>query len=216
MAADKQAIFGQTLLLLGLWDLGGLQDKVTKGKVLSRVKKKGEKAADYVGLVDRLAADGAIAISGKSNAAKYSLTPKGLQMLGTGLHDPAFTLGGTIVATKIANSLLRWLKEMSVSQDSGENTIDSYDAFKTILLETVDRLNRDFNFGNLVPIYRIRREIGDRLERAKFNEWLMEMQAQDIVQLLEGTVEDSALDKIEDSIVTKVSGLRCFVKVLNN
>ena len=38
------------------------------------------------------------------------------------------------------------------------------------------------------------------------------MQADGILQLLEGTVEDSAPDKLEDSVMTKVSGLRCYAK----
>jgi hypothetical protein len=77
-----------------------------------------------------------------------------------------------------------------------------------------DSLNRDYNLDDLVPIYRMRREIGERVGRSQFNEWLLEMQANDIFQLLEGSVEDSAPDKIEDSITTKVNGLRCYVKRL--
>jgi hypothetical protein len=60
----------------------------------------------------------------------------------------------------------------------------------------------------------MRRAIGERVGRSNFNEWLLEMQAQDILQLIGGSVEDSAPDKIEDSITTKVNGLRCYVKRL--
>jgi len=92
--------------------------------------------------------------------------------------------------------------------------IVSYDNFKVVAIDVYDRLNRDYNFDDLVPIYRMRREIGEKVSRSQFNEWLLEMQANDIFQLVEGSVEDSAPDKIEDSITTKVNGLRCYVKRL--
>jgi hypothetical protein len=40
------------------------------------------------------------------------------------------------------------------------------------------------------------------------------MQADDILQLQGGTVEDNARDKIEDSISTELNGLRCYAKRL--
>jgi hypothetical protein len=77
-----------------------------------------------------------------------------------------------------------------------------------------DRLNRDYNLDDLVPIYRMRRAIGERVGRSEFNEWLLEMQANDIFQLQGGSVEDSAADKIQDSITTEVGGLRCYAQRL--
>jgi hypothetical protein len=76
--------------------------------------------------------------------------------------------------------------------------------------ETYDQLNREFNFDNLVPIYRIRRAIGERVTRSQFNEWLIKMQADNIFLLQESGVEDSARDKLEDSVSTPISGLRCY------
>ena len=67
-----------------------------------------------------------------------------------------------------------------------------------------------------MPIYRIRREVGDRVSREHFNEWLLEMQANDILQLQGGSLPDSDPAKIEDSITTEVSGLRCYAKRLNS
>jgi hypothetical protein len=77
-----------------------------------------------------------------------------------------------------------------------------------------DQLNKDYNYDNLVPIYRIRRTIGDQVTRSQFSEWMLEMQANDIFQLMEGSVEDSAPDKIEDSISIELVGLRCYAKRL--
>lgn len=104
-----------------------------------------------------------------------------------------------------------------VAKSNGKVTkIDSYDAFKTIALETFDKLNQDFNLDNLVPIYRIRRTIGDRVERSKFDEWLLEMQATDIFQLQGGSLPDGDSTKLEDSITTELSGLRCYATLLMN
>jgi predicted nucleic acid-binding Zn ribbon protein len=81
-----------------------------------------------------------------------------------------------------------------------------------VALEVYDQLNRDYNYDKLVPIYKMRRTIGDRVTRSQFSEWMLEMQANDILQLQGGGIEDDALDKLEDSIMTDLSGLRCFAK----
>jgi hypothetical protein len=41
---------------------------------------------------------------------------------------------------------------------------------------------------------------------------MLELQSNDVLQLQGGGVEDDAQDKLEDSILTKVSGLRCYAK----
>jgi predicted nucleic acid-binding Zn ribbon protein len=77
-----------------------------------------------------------------------------------------------------------------------------------------DRLNKDGNMGDLVPIYRVRREMGINMNRDKFSEWLINQQANDRYQLLEGSVENSAPDKIEDSVTTPLNGIRGYMKRL--
>ena len=39
-------------------------------------------------------------------------------------------------------------------------------------LKVYDRLNRDYNLDDRVPIYQIGREIGERASRSQFNKWL--------------------------------------------
>jgi hypothetical protein len=63
-----------------------------------------------------------------------------------------------------------------------------------------------------MPIYRIRREIEDQISRTQFNEWFLTLQSNDVFQLLEESIEDSAPDKIQDSVITKLGKLRCYVK----
>ncbi|MFM6208897.1 MAG: hypothetical protein ACKPEZ_26195, partial [Planktothrix sp.] len=67
---------------------------------------------------------------------------------------------------------------------------------------------------NLVPIYRIRRTIGDQVTRSQFNEWMLEMQANDLVQLIGGEMTDSTPDKVEDSIQTELGAIRYYTKRL--
>ncbi|MEH2293529.1 hypothetical protein [Nostoc sp.] len=209
-----------TRLLLALWDLGGTQQEVKKGQFTKRIVSKNQKVADYQGIFEELQSQGAIAISKKG----YSLTSgKGLEVLGEGLRSGDFKFEGTIVGTWAANALVKWISQIDVTVAGADVLVNgksaiaelsqgiaSYDEFKSVTLEVYDKLNYEYNFNNLVPIYRIRREIGDRVSRTEFNDWLLETQADDILQLQGGSVEDSAPDKIEDSVATELDGLRCY------
>jgi hypothetical protein len=214
-----------TRLLLALWDLGGTQKEVKKGQLTKRIVSKSQKVADYQSSFEELQNQGAIAISKKG----YSLTsPKGLQVLGEGLRSGDFKFEETTVSTWVANALVKWISQIDVAVVGADVPVNgikgalvnlsegivSYDEFKSVALEVYDKLNQNYNLDDLVPIYRIRREIGDRVSREDFNTWLLEIQEKDILQLQGGSIEDSAPDKIEDSITTKVSGLRCYAKRL--
>ena len=209
----------ETRLLLAVWDLNGLTTPIQKGKVLERIKRMKEKSSDYESSFERLKRAKAIAIvpDGK-RYERISLLPEGIKLLGMGLNSSDFKFEAQIGA-KTANALLGWFRQhtnlVSSSQTNGKvekAAIASYDKFKNLALEVYNRLNRDYNYDHLVPIYRIRREIGEQVSRLEFNNWMLEMQAGDVFQLLEGSVEDSALDKIEDSVMTKLGKLRCYAK----
>jgi hypothetical protein len=221
---DLQASYAKTRLLLALWDLGGCEQKVAKGKLGKRVVSKGHKMTDYQGILEDLEAQGAIAVSKKGSAISYTLTsPTGLEVLKAGLRSDEFEFNSNLGAW-VGNSLLRLLREIDVvvtaSVASGNGVkggvIGSYEEFKTVALDVYDQLNYEYNFNNLVPIYRIRRKIGKRVSRTEFNDWLLEMQADDIFQLQGGSVEDSAPDKIEDSVSTELDGLRCYARLLED
>jgi hypothetical protein len=205
------AACAKTLLLLSLWDLEGLEQAVPQSKILNQVKKKGEKTTDYAEAIASLVEIGAIERSSSSSASKISLTPIGLTLLGESLQDAAWAFDGTIVRAKTANALLRWIRTRGTASTT---QIESYEAFKTTAIATFDKLNRDFNLDNFVPIYRIRRAIGNQVERSNFNSWLLKMQSEDIFQLLEGSIEDSSPDKLEDSVRTPLGKLRCYAKRL--
>jgi hypothetical protein len=204
-------------LLLVLWDLGGAS--VRKGELNSRFS---GKAADVNTACANLLKIGAIESSEKGRF--LTLTSIGKILLSDSLTGDEFNFEAQIGA-KMANAMLKWLRSQTdksgltiskqLQSESVGKSIDAYEEFKSVALETYDRLNRGFNFDDLVPIYQIRRDIGDRIKRQDFNLWLLEMQADDIFQLQGGSVSDGDAGKIEDSITTELSGLRCYATLLN-
>lgn len=222
---SKNTAQTRTRLLLALWDLGGTQQEVKKGQLTKRIVSKSQKVADYQGSFEELQNQGAIAISKKG----YSLTSgKGLEVLGEGLRSGDFKFEGTIVGTWAANALVRWISQIDIAVASADVPVNgksalaelskgiaSYDEFKSVALEVYDKLNQNYNLDDLVPIYRIRREIGDRVSRTEFSEWLLEMQADDIFQLMTGEIQDFNSDKRDDSITIPGVGLRSYAKRLN-
>ncbi len=208
-----------TRLLLALWELGAHKsDEVKRVDLTEKIKRTGEKASDYQGIFDKLEQEGAIAFEIKNRNRVIYLTEKGVQLLGESLNNPEFEFDSQIGA-RTANALLRWMREMGASGNSGntekrEGAIASYDEFKSLALEVYDKLNRDYNLDNLVPIYQIRREIGERVSRSQFNEWLLEMQTNDIFQLIGGEMPGITPEQVEDSIKTKIGGVRYYAKRL--
>ena len=202
----------KTRLLLALWDLGGAEAAVKKGEVTERLKRTGETAKDYQPIFAALDTLGAIAITKRN---QISLEATGMELLGQCLANPEFSFESQIGA-KTANALLKWLREQGTTTAIKPKTIGSYEEFKTIALETYDRLNKDYNFDHLVPIYRIRREIGDRVSRSQFSDWMLEMQANDIFQLTGGEMADITPDKREDSITLPSGGFRYYIQHLDS
>ncbi len=208
----------KTRLLLTLWYMGGSESAVLKGKLTERVKRSKEKAADYKSVFEDLEQAGAIAI----NKNQISLTADGQVLLGDRLQSSEFQFEGTQVGTKLANAVLQWLRQMGPVAASPQTNgkvaaaaIASYEGFKTTVLEIYTHLNRDYSYENLVPIYKIRREIGEQISRSQFNEWMLEMQADDIFQLMGGEMTDITPDKAEDSITTQLGGLRYYAQLLS-
>jgi hypothetical protein len=137
--------------------------------------------------------------------------------LAAGLLSADFGFEGQLVGSRLANAALRWFRQyqgVAVSVDAIAPKISTYDEFKAVALETYDQLNRDYNFDNLVPIYRIRRAIGERVTRSQFNDWMLELQSKEIFQFITGRVTDLTPDKEQDSITTELGGLRYYAKLL--
>ncbi|MBE9144979.1 hypothetical protein IQ236_17395 [Planktothrix mougeotii LEGE 06226] len=210
----------KTRFLLTLWAMSCTDGEVKKSELTSKVKqkRKGKKVGVSQSLYDELQAADIIKIYKRNQTPMVSITDTGKQQLIAALTNPDFVFDATVVASRLANGLVELIREFyqggipatSVKQA----VIASYEEFKAIALQVYDQLNKDYNYDNLVPIYRIRRTIGEQVTRSQFNEWMLEMQANDIFQLIGGSVEDSAPDKIEDSISTELVGLRCYAKRL--
>jgi len=212
----------ETRLLLAVWDLGGLTTPIQKGKVLERIKRTKEKSSDYESSFESLKRAEAIAIvPGGKRYERISLLPEGIKLLGMGLNSSDFKFEAQIGA-KTANALLEWFRQhanlVSSSQTNGKvekAAIMSYDKFKNLALEVYNRLNRDYNYDHLVPIYRIRREIGEKVSRSQFDDGVLEMQTNNLWQLIGGEMPDITPDKADDSIKTALGGVRYYTKLIH-
>lgn len=214
-AQNLQTLYAKTRLLLALWDLGANEQEVKKGLLTKRIVAKGQKMADYKGILEDLQEQGAVTVSKTGYTLK---SPTGLDVLGAGLRSGEFKFEGTIVGTWAANALLRWIGQIdavvAAPVASGGGVIGSYEEFKSVALDVYDKLNKDYNLDDLVQIYRMRREIGERVSRTEFNDWLLEMQAEDIFQLMSGEMPDITPDRRDDSLTIPGGGLRYYAKKL--
>ncbi len=153
-------------LLLVLWHLSLDGPEVRKGDLNGRFSGRTAEAREACA---SLVSTGAIEASANGNF--LTLTDAGKSLLAAALAGDGveFKFEAQIGA-KMATALLEWIRSNSVSSaapvaKSAGSAIESYEAFKVVALETFDRLNRDFNMDNLVPIYRIRREIGEKVKK---------------------------------------------------
>ncbi|MEG5084026.1 hypothetical protein QUB53_25770 [Microcoleus sp. AT8-B4] len=228
LTPEEQAVWdakAKVRVLLNLWDLSGGKMKVKKGELTKRIVRTNETSQRYVEVLGELQATGAIEYSLVNRVTLVELTAKGKEVLAEGLKskDSLFEFDGSQIGTRLGNSLLKWIRHQDgaasvrVEKAKGDvGTIASYDDFKAVAIDVYDSLNRDYNLDDLVPIYRMRRAIGERVGRSEFNEWLLEMQANDIFQLIGGEMTDITPDKAEDSIKTALGALRYYVKRLNS
>ena len=226
MASKVTPLYAETRVLLNLWALD--ESPVAKSNFVP-----GGKA--YKTALDQLATDGALSKEKIKGYDRYAVTAQGEHKLADGLTNDAFEFTGSIIGAKTANAAVKWFRQNTSAQApkqpeasssqrngsqrngshrNGNGSIESYEAFSKTALETYDQLNQDYNLDDLVPIYRIRREIGDRLPRQKFNEWLLEIQANDRVQLMGGDLPNVTQDQLEDSVAIPGGGTRFYVKRL--
>ncbi|NJL67976.1 MAG: hypothetical protein HC894_16820 [Microcoleus sp. SM1_3_4] len=228
LTPQEQAVWdakAKVRVLLNLWDLGGGKMQVKKGDLTKRIVRTGETSKNYELVIGELQEIGAIEYSLVNRVTLVELSAKGKEVLAQGVKSPdsLFEFDGSQIGTRLGNALLKWLRHADSSAGVGvekakgdAGAIASYEEFKAAILKVYDKLNRENNLDNLVPIYRMRREIGERVNRSKFNEWLLEMQANDIFQLMAGDTQDISPDKREDSIAIPGGALRYYAKCLNS
>lgn len=212
------------LFLLNLWNLSGetLIKSEQKGLSVNNIKRRslGKKYIEHTrkeAIIERLKSDNLVELKIENKRELLFLTEAGKAHLIKKLADSNFDFLGNVLGTRLVNTVLRLMRSNINNSPSipVSNKITSYDDFQILVMAIYDRLNREYNYGHLVPIYKIRREIGDQVSRLDFNDWLLEMQANDILQLQGGSIEDGAKDKMEDSIYTEIGGYRCYAKKLD-
>jgi len=227
MASKVTPLYAQTRILLNLWALD--DSPVAKSNFIPKGKA-------YAIALDQLVENGELSKTPKSKSVDvYAIAESGKRKLSAGLMDESFCISGSVIGSKTTNAILQWFRQnasdpadaqsvraTNASSNGSSNgykngsvtEIDSYELFEKKTLATYDRLNQDYNLDNLVPIYRIRRELGDRLPRQKFNEWLLEVQSNDLVQLMASDQAQVTSDQMEDSITIPGAGTRFFMKRL--
>ena len=88
--------------------------------------------------------------------------------------------------------------------------------FEDVAMKSLTDLDKDGKYDNLIPIHELRKTLGDKVSRGDFNNLLMEMQANDKVQLIGGEMTDATPKKVEDSVVSELGAYRYYVKILKD
>lgn len=204
----------KTRLLLFLWDLGGYENKVKKGDLMGRLKRNKEKSALYNPVFDDLEQLEAITRTKKGSSFLVSLTDRGVEILDKGLQSPEFEFGGNQVGSRVANALLKWIRQLD-STPRVTDKIQSLAEFKPVILDIFEKLDKGYNYGGLVPIWHLRQELGNKVDRTDFNELMMEMQAQEIFDLQSGEAKGATEQQKQDSITSEIRGLLFFAGLVS-
>jgi len=188
-------------LLLMLWCLGGVEAPVMRGELMRRVKVGKERSADFVAIVEGLVTDGAIEVVSRY---QLRLLRSGVERLRVELLDPMFEFGGVVLGKRFVSPLLRFVREVVAGSVVAEvevvEKIEDFETFKSILLDTYQALISRFNYDRLVPIYQIRREIGDRVDREQFNQWIIKIQVDGSLEMMDCGERKTTPDQIADSV----------------
>lgn len=211
----------QTRLLLFLWNLGGVNFAVKQSELNKVLTRTNERNQDYQKIYQQLAEINAITLEKQGRNQTILLTEIGLEKLRKGLTNPEFIFTGQQVGSRVANALLKWIRSANLQPRNQVKTtqsevakIETYQEFEKVILDIYNRLNRDYNMDDLVPIYQVRRELGECLSRSQFRDWLFEMQGNDLIQLIGGEMSDISQDKIEDSVQNFMGEIRYYIQLL--
>lgn len=219
----------KTRLLLALFVA---EEPVMKGKLTDKVKPSKEKAPDYQIVFDELLEIGAIEKSDKG----YSLVPSvGFKLLDESLKDRDFE--NNVIGTWIANGLLKFIRNtdkdyqylqsesellnntkiLRKNQDSTTHYeyIKSYGEFESQVLDLFEKLDKSYSYSGLVPIWHLRRELSKQVSPEKFNDWMMQMQASQLLYLQSGEARGASEDEKRDSIHSEIRGLLFFASKLS-
>ncbi|MEG4147319.1 hypothetical protein [Microcoleus sp. Pol12B5] len=222
LTPEEQAVWdakAKVRVLLNLWDLSGGKMKVKKGELTKRIVRTNETSQRYLEVLGELQATGAIEYSLVNRVTLVELTAKGKEVLAEGLKskDSLFEFDGSQIGTRLGNSLLKWIRHQdgaaSVRVEKGKGdvgTIASYEDFKSQALALFDKLDKGYNYMGLVPIWHLRRELGEQVSRENFKDLIMQMQADRLFYLQSGEARGATDEQKQDSISDDIRGLLFF------
>ncbi|AFZ05920.1 hypothetical protein Osc7112_1389 [Oscillatoria nigro-viridis PCC 7112] len=222
LTPEEQAVWdakAKVRVLLNLWDLSGGKMKVKKGDLTKRIVRTNETSQRYVEVLGELQATGAIEYSLVNRVTLVELTAKGKEVLAQGLksRDSLFEFDGSQIGTRLGNSLLKWIRHQdgaaSVAVEKGKadaGAIASYEDFKSQALALFEKLDKGYNYMGLVPIWHLRRELGEQVSRENFKDLIMQMQADRLFYLQSGEARGATDEQKQDSISDDIRGLLFF------
>ena len=207
-------------VLLNLWNEGEGKSKVNQGKLTKLIARTNENKKTYEGVLKELEEAGAIAYLREKGRTQVELTAKGKQVLAAGLksQDSLFEFDGSQMGARLGNALLKWMRHedgatgVGVEEGKGDvGAIASYEEFNAQALDLFEKLDKGYNYMGLVPIWHLRRELGERVKREDFTDLMMQMQADHLFYLQSGEARGATDEQKRDSISDDVRGLLFFV-----
>ena len=88
--------------------------------------------------------------------------------------------------------------------------------FEDVAMKSLNDLDKDGKYGNLIPIHELRKALGDKVSRGDFNNLLMEMQANGKLQLTGGEMTGITPERYQDSVKTSAGGMRYYATILKD
>lgn len=207
-------------VLLNLWDEGEGKNKVNQGKLTKLIARTNETKKTYEPILKELEESGAIAYLREKGRSQVELTAKGKEVLAAGLksQDSLFEFDGAQMGARLGNALLKWMRHedggVAVAVEAGKGdvgAIASYEEFKAVALALFEKLDKGYNYMGIVPIWHLRRELGERVKREDFKDLIMQMQADRLFYLQSGEARGATDEQKRDSISDEVRGLLFFV-----
>ena len=222
LTAEEQAVWdakAKVRVLLNLWALEDEKKSVRKGELNKRIVRTNETSKNYEGVIGELEQAGAIVYSPLNRVTLVALSARGKEVLADGLKskDSLFEFDGSQIGTRLGNALLKWIRHQDgaagVGVEAGKGdvgAIASYEEFKAQALALFEKLDKSYNYSGLVPIWHLRRELGEQVSRENFKDLIMQMQADRLFYLQSGEARGATDEQKRDSISDDVRGLLFF------
>lgn len=225
---DTKVRQGKVRLLLTVWMAG--EEGLKRGDLTKSLKASGGDGVSGSALVPLLEKDGFLAFKAVKRAKWGTLTPEGVSFLDETLMDPGFEFVAPQFGSAFVNALLGWIRErraaVSTVDANGHGSINgngngngkaiaSYEEFKEVAFQTYKQLNNGHSYSGLVPIWHLRQELEEKVDRLDFNDWLMKMQAERIFYLQTGEAIGATDEQKRNSLESEIRGLLFYVSQPN-